>query len=269
MKTTLGTLGALACLALLTACQSANNPFQDSYKNTLPSGSETLLLPHTGEPQLEAAPADIDAAVLKLENRGYLAIGSVNFVADAEDRKDSLLAQARAVQADLVLVLVEPVSVRTEVNKQAGFESGKDFSNQSSTPAGNSRTGGSYSRPSGYTTGSFANKEIVQNRYIAVFLRKRLLILGATVEPVAQPLPAGTSATFGMEVKTVIENSPAYFADLKPGDILTAVASQTFPTKEQYQLLVNAHAGGMTDITFVRRGVERTVSVKLNPLPKR
>jgi hypothetical protein len=254
-------------LALLSSCESVNH-YQQAYRSTLQPGGDKFLLPHAGEPQVLPVTGTLDQSVAKQELRGYLVVGYATFVADADNYHDSLLAQARAVSADIVLATEVPAGVRSDVDTQGGFETGKDHSNMSSVPAGTARAGSDYSRPSGFSTPTYVARDVAQNKYVSVFLRKRALVLGATVEPAALPLPAGTAAAFGMEVKTVIEDSPAYFADIHVGDILTAVEGKTFATKEDYQLLMNAHAGTLTSLSVLRKGVERPVTVKLNPLPK-
>ncbi len=75
----------------------------------------------------------------------------------------------------------------------------------------------------------------------------------------------------GVVVKTVIPNSPAARADLKPGDRLVAVNGHTLPHNEVNdfkELLAEASNTGRLFLIVLRRGAYKKVEARLEPYPK-
>jgi membrane-associated protease RseP (regulator of RpoE activity) len=71
------------------------------------------------------------------------------------------------------------------------------------------------------------------------------------------------------EVKSVVPNSPAAKAGLRPGDVITQFADRPTPTSLDYHLaLVNRKAGEPLPVKFTREGKPQTVSLALAARPK-
>ena len=259
-------LPALITLALFSGCQ---NPYAAAYKSTVPAGAEHYLMPHAGSPKLLAADPDLATTTAKWERKGYLVIGQSSFESDAEDNTDALMQKAQEAQADVVLLSVTRSSSRHEVARQSGFETGKDYSNQSSISGGPGPRGSteSYSQPTGYTTPTFVPREILLNNYTAVFMRKRVFVLGANIEAANETQQAQAGGRFAVAVVMVIEDSPAARADVRPGDLIVAVEGETFSNLQDYQVKINAHAGGLVHLGLQRGHTEKTVEARLNSLP--
>ena len=231
----------------------------------MPAGAEHYLLSHTGSPKLLAADPDLATTTAKWERKGYLVIGQASFESDAKDYTDALMQKA---QADVVLLRVTRSSARHEVARQSGFETGKDYSNQSSVAGAPGPRGSteSHSQPTGYTNPTFVPREIQQNVYTAVFMCKRVFVLGANIEAVNETQQALAGGKFAVAVVMVIEDSSAARAEVRPGDLIVGVEGETFIIVQDYQAKINAHAGGLVHLGLQRGRTEKTGEARLNSL---
>jgi len=273
MKTPLSVLLLGLGLATFSGCQ---NPYAQSYANTMPPGTEAYLRPSAGSPDIQpVAVTELADTMKKMERRGYVIIGHASFTADADDYTNELRSKALEVKADVVLTTAIPAGARSEAQGQAAYDPMQNIGPTSGgqvTASGMRGVNPGVAAPApvgliGNMAPTYDVHTHPQNKYAAVFLRQRAFVLGANVGPLTEAPPPGGTPAPGVLVVSVIEDSPAARAGIVPGDILTAVEGAAFGSLLEYQKLVNARAGGPAHITLQRRGAEQTVLVQLNALP--
>jgi membrane-associated protease RseP (regulator of RpoE activity) len=93
-------------------------------------------------------------------------------------------------------------------------------------------------------------------------------VFGARSTQLSEDLRAELKRDHGVRVTTVVDDSPAAKAGLRPGDILVGIGDNRAFTQENVGRIFAQHAGQRLDIRFLRGGEEKTVSAQLNPLPK-
>lgn len=69
----------------------------------------------------------------------------------------------------------------------------------------------------------------------------------------------------GLNVFVVRKESPAFEADLLPGDVLIDVAGHDVGSSDGFNDFMKQFAGREVDIRLIRKGELRTIRVKLNP----
>jgi hypothetical protein len=255
-----------SCIVLLCGCQS--NYYAQKYKDMKGPGAERFLLPHTAAAQVvRVEVADLPAETRKYEQRGYLAIGYSRFVADSDNYSAQLHAQADQVQADLVLSAITAAGYRNDV---VAMDQAPTMSNMSNSGGYLPPSGGkvaatpSLGSPSASDNTSVASlsDSVPQSEYVAVFMRRHVVLLGANLDDRRPPASPGA----GMAIASIVAGSPAATAGLVPGDFITAVDGETFADLNAYKALIDARAGKLVHLSVVRGGAETTVDVQLNSL---
>lgn len=261
-------LPATLLLLLLVGCQ---NPYAGTFKSTPLPVAEPYLLPHVGGSLIIPIAGDLGSELKSYEKRGYAVIGYAVFETVTEDYTSALREKAQEVQADTVLLKVVSKGARREVlalktaNPLQGAFSGS--SGYALAGAGGRAPSTNNMQSSSANMNNSAPDMVMStqnvSQYTTVFLRKRSILLGANVDL----LDSNASAVTGLVVLSIIENSPADRADLRRGDVITAVNGQTVTSLESYQKMLAAHAGGVVRLSLIRKNVEGVVGVELNSLP--
>jgi hypothetical protein len=100
---------ALAMIVALTACASGYKSFYTPASGlTAESIASRRAAPPSGNPIIERAVhpgARVDLVLAAYEKRGFIAMGSSSFNTENPEPEDGAIQQARAVGADLVLIL--------------------------------------------------------------------------------------------------------------------------------------------------------------------
>ncbi|MFG6440452.1 PDZ domain-containing protein [Roseateles sp. LKC17W] len=68
----------------------------------------------------------------------------------------------------------------------------------------------------------------------------------------------------GVVVRTVVEGTPAYLADVLPDDIIIAVDGNAVLGQAELSRLLTERAGREVTLTVYRNGTQRPIAVKLN-----
>jgi S1-C subfamily serine protease len=273
----------LCLLAGLSAC--AGN-YGRSYQAG-PANPAADFAPAVGEPRLMTG-GDPAQARLDMYTQGYAVIGTSRLAGPAGDPADAL-AQAKKVGAAIVFVASADASagsgsssantVHTEgAANGVGNYAGKTTMYSSETPGQSVAAG---SAPTTSTLGTFSGKTTnydmetagapspaESHTQMALFfapLQRQgfgVMVDDMTVE---QARDAGT--TQGVQILAVRNGSPAFSADIRPGDLLLSIEGRSTAEIASAEQAIRQATGHPADIVLVRGGqrITRSVTIPAGP----
>ncbi|NOT11955.1 MAG: PDZ domain-containing protein [Methylococcaceae bacterium] len=100
--------------------------------------------------------------------------------------------------------------------------------------------------------------------YNAVYFVKSKAKIGFLTEPLDDETRRRLESNSGVRVDVVVEGTPAFEADILPGDILVSFNSTAVRSVEHYQELLQSYSGDSVDLVFNRDGriIQKTVVVR-------
>ncbi|MBC8554729.1 MAG: PDZ domain-containing protein, partial [Candidatus Brocadiales bacterium] len=207
------------------------NPYVDA--KTLP---EVQLLAEGQEPQIFGTD-NFDRDIRILQSKQYIPIGHSSFNSRYEDIKNAA-AQAKRIGATIVLVSSQYTNTQTTTStlflpdNRTTYNSGTAYGNTTYNSAyggylGSSNTRATYSG----TSTTYGTKAVPftthQRRYdqTAVYLVKstQKLKFGVQYNDLTPEQRTQFERNTGVLINVVVENSPAFFANVLAGDVLIAV----------------------------------------------
>ena len=234
----------LAVLTItLSAC--AANPFTEFYRGT----SDARKLP-----SYVAVPGDIkiystdnfERDVQELTRKSYSVVGRSSFSAASNNATDAQLReQARKIGAQIVLV--RPGYTRTSYGALP-----------LSSPRANATPGSKdLLMPSAMPSSDLA----------AAFLVKLFPRVGLSPGALDDETRRRLKRNGGILVLEVVEGSPAFNADVRPGDVLLALGLERIQFVDQYLRLLNQYQGTTVTFTFDRNGTLMEKQIPIRPYP--
>lgn len=255
-------------LALICASAAQAGAIEKFYTSTLAPGDSDRLLPPGGEPKVMTSSGHPGDDRLIMFSRGYALIGYSSF--EGELRRDkSWLKHARKVGAELVVV--DQQFERTISGSTALILP----RSRTSTTTGTVTTMGS----GGTGFGSFSGTTTTQgmetaylpwsvDRYgqtatfYAPMKRLGIGILGIEIPP-QRAAALGTNK--GVVVAAVRRESPAFEADILPGDVVKGVGDVAVHGPRQFFALVPTFYGKTVAFDLLRKGAPLRLNVTLPP----
>lgn len=256
----------IAAVVILTGCA---NGFQQYYKAHPEADTRTdvVRLADGATPVIQRSDdmrRDVDIAL----SRGYVIVGQSSLNGSAQSDA-MLITQAKAVRATLVLLtsnFTETRSITTPLflpNNQTTYSTGRV----------NGAFGGANYNSSSTTYGTTVVPITTQQqRYDqnAVYFVKstRTYRVGVMFDNLTPELRTRYERNTGALVRVVMEGTPAFTANLLPGDVVTEINGATVIDIKQFteQLRVASATEGTFTLKLLRNGAERTVTVAL-PAP--
>jgi PDZ domain len=281
-------------LLLFIGC--ASNPYSKFYRST-PIAAD-VLLPYSGNTEIFPTPVNqVSATVEELERRGYVAIGQSFFEAGSQVTQEQILAQAKKVGADIVITTgkfigSQTVSVpqmvttpgQTTTINSAGTVKANAYGSSTSTYTtpygtavgttyGSAAGSGSYSDSTTITTSPTTQFQTIQQSvdrfsFSAGFFRKRSFMFGAYCGALPQEVRERLQRNSGVYVAKVVDNTPAFDANILRGDILLTFNGKDIPGPDRFADLYSSTPNEEVEIRLLRGAEERIVKVKIGPLPK-
>ncbi len=214
-----------------------------------------------------------------LMRRGYGYIGSSNFSGSGLAAQKDLLEHAKAIGADIVLSSVEfqgtEQSVVPLITYKPGTTSTTYSQGTANAQAYNNRGGSAYGTASfsGSSTttspGTYATQimPITVNtyNYEANFWRKMLPpIMGVRTENLPDELRQKFRRNSGALVKLVVDGSPAFYANILPGDVIIEIGDETSFMGDNISSVTSKYAGQKINIKLLRSYEEKVISIQLN-----
>ena len=252
----------VSCI-LLTACASGHQQFYKPYfdARTLPD----VQLLREGEMPKIFSSNDLQRDFKIANSKGYRSVGTSSFNGKMGTEKD-VINQAKLVGAGLVLVNSSFTGSRTITtplflpNNQTTYSSGSVYgTNGSANYSGSSTTYGTTVVP--ITT--------QQDRYdqTAVYFVKMTKKLKFGLSPVdlSPELRAKYERNTGAVIDIVFEESPAFIANILPGDILIELNGTAVVNANQATELMRSASpkNGKCILKVIRNGTEKSIELQL------
>lgn len=252
--------------ALLALAACAPNPYTQFYQGqptarVLPGYIET-----SAPPQIYSS-TDFNRDVPHLLRRGYAVVGQSAFNAGASSvSPDAVHAHAKRVGAQIVLVSSGYTHTLTGVAPLT-------IPSTSTTTASAS---GVASGPGGVVTGSATGQSVTtatqtalipysiqRADFSAVYLVKIESRFGVYYSALEDSTRSRLQSNFGVRVTLVVDDTPAFDADILVGDIILQLGDDRPRSEEHFSELVDKYQGTSTQVLLDRRGERLTKSVAI------
>lgn len=225
--------------------------------------------PPSGSPTLERSPPGNPDAVLEAyAKRGYMMIGHSMFNSGKNESEAAAIEQGKAVGADIVLVLNPQYtgSVSTSVPLTMPTST-TSYTTGSATAYGSRGPVTAYGNATTTTYGStttYMPMTVHRSDFGAVYFVKVRSIFGAVVRDLndAERQELGTNK--GVVVLTIVDDAPAFHADILPGDIISVINDVAVPNAKGFTDIIGEQKGKEAAVTVIRRGQRLNKMVKLS-----
>lgn len=261
---------AAASSIALVSCASGYSSFYTPAPYATPEAIAAVrVAPPPATPLLErSGPDDPEKIVAAYAKRGYTIIGHSMFNSGTKESEESALKQGRNVGADLVLVLNPQYTGSVTSNMPMTTPtSTTSHTTGSATAFG---PGGTVSAYGNATTTTYGSKTtyipitVHRSDYGAVYFVKQKFNLGAYVRDLNDAERQELQTNQGVVVLTIVDDTPAFQADILPGDVIAALDGVTVPNYARFGPMTEERKGKITKITLIRRGQRIEKSVQLN-----
>lgn len=254
VKTIAGSTAMCAALLLSGGCVSG---YQRSYRSaervTAQDVAATRVAPSPAVPQLEWAEAkDGEAARDARLRRGYALLGSALFVSGNERDEDQAVRQGATLGADLVLVLhprylgaetlATPVTVAFRPYPFRPYPYGM----------GPGPYGGFAYGP--WEPYAYPAQVIERWEHAAYFFYRCRYPLGVLAREPSDAERQRFQTNRGAVVRVVVDGTPAFSADILPGDLITALDGVALADPAALDAAIAAHPGAPVTLTLKRNG---------------
>jgi serine protease Do len=265
------------CIAILTGCHNGYREFyHPNFDPKTPPVPTTDLkyLDQNEKPQIFST-NDLQRDVKIARSKYWLPIGYSSFNGPMGSQ-DQVISQAQTLGAPMVLVTSQFSENRTittplfipnnHTTYYNGTTSGQVYGNRGYNANYNSNTTGTATT---YGT-TVVPMTSVQSRFdqTAVFFARyvKKLRYGLYVVPLTPELRQKYERNTGALVDIVFENSPAFTANILPGDIVTEIDGKIVDNAPKAMELMRdtQPANGLSIIKLFRNGTEKTINVQLD-----
>lgn len=253
---------------VLAGCANGYQQFYQSYPGVTPETiAKIRAAPPPATPQVEHIPS-FDISVFEAyAKHGYVAVGDSSFNSGEKQPDTFAIEQGRAVGADLV-VIVNPRYTGT-VTTSVPITTPTTATSYSS---GVATTYGSYGTVNAYGNGvtttygtrtTYMPLVIHRNAFSAVYFIKRHHVLGALFRDLNDSERQALQTNKGAVITVVVNDSPAFKADLLKGDIVTSINGQPVTNAQEYSATIAADAGQTVNLSILRGDKYLEKSVQL------
>lgn len=258
-------LRGLLLLAIVSI--SACNPYSQFYQGESNARSLPGYIP-SNEPVKIYSSNNFDQDARELIRRGYRGIGESSFNGVSGSGGESQIrAQAQKIGAHAVLVSNKyshtisgsmPLTVPT---------TSTSYSTGSATAYGPSGAVTAYGSGTTTTYGTrttYMPYAINRSDYDALFFAKSKSRIGLFLLPIDDMTRRKIQSNYGLLVDVVCDDTPAYAANILPGDILTKINGTPVRSVDSFQELIKTYTGKTAVLTLNRDGsvITKTVPVR-------
>jgi PDZ domain len=273
-------IALFAGIAALMLSGCVNN-FSRFYTAATVSRNVTLS-PYSGSTQVFSS-SDLQADGLKLAEQGYTRIGVASFQTGGRVTLDQLRDQAKEVGADTVLWSNRYLGSQQSVVPFMEYHPGTtSTTNTFGTVNANANVYGSSgyanvvgsANYNGYSTtttpGTFSTEmmpiTVQRYEYGATFWRKaKSFVLGIYPTNLPDNVRQQLQRNTGVVVAIVVVDSPAFRANILPGDVVVKINDWDIYSAEQFPDVVSMERGMASTVLVIRNGETKTIPVTLNP----
>ena len=262
---------ALTIPVAFSGCATGYSQFYKPANGITPEFiAQMRAAPPPSTPLVERIPPINGAAATDAySKRGYTLIGSAEFNSGRAESENSAIEQGKAVGADLVVILnpqytgsessVVPITTPTTTTT---------YSTGSATAYGKGGSVTAYGSGTSTTYGTSTNYipiTIHKSNYGAGYFIKQKTIIGVQFRDLNDSERKKLQTNKGVVISLVVDESPAFKADLLPGDILNSIDGIQILNSNQFSKLISERKGNEITVQLLRDGRNINAPVKLNP----
>jgi len=251
-------LGWAAVCMLATALSGcAGNAYTQFYQPTSYGNSVTHPLRYSGQAQVYESSGDLSKDEAAMYEDNYGLIGTAEFSGPMQDTNDALV-QAAQIGASHVIIGREYEETRTGTYTMTGpTTSTTTFGGMAgATPySGTATTYGTQTTTIPYSVNRYGQRAY----FFAPLSREGL---GGMAFEVPSELKQQTGTNSGVLIRAVRKGSPAYGADIVPGDIILTAAEKPI-TLANFQDTIRGAIGKPTEFVIWRRGERLTKTITI------
>lgn len=257
-------------LLLLAGCVSGYQSFYKPNDVATPEAfAANRVAPAPATPLLErSAPADLDTVEIAYAKRGYAVIGYSAFNSDGHESETAAVKQGQSVGADLVLVFDPKYtgSVTSNIALTSPTTT-TSYTTGSATAVGAGGRVTAYGNATTTTTGSKTTYVPITAHYSnfgAVYFVKQRFNFGAITRDLSDSERQELQTNQGGVVTIIVDDTPAFRADVLPGDIIAAIDGVNVPNSDGFTRMLRERKGKSIIVTLVRKGQRIDKVVQLN-----
>lgn len=254
----------LFCLLIFIGCASGYQQFYKQIVDPRTLSDAELLTP--GENPKIYGTDDFKRDTLILRSKMYIPIGSSSFNGSYEG-KAKIAAQAQRVGA--TIVLIKSRYTNTETTSTPLFLPSASTTYQSGTIYSGSASG-SYSGTNTTVGNTVVPITTNQRRYDqeAIFFVKstKKPRFGVILNDLSNDQRVAIERNMGAVVIAVVEDTPAFFSNVLPGDILIKINDSNIRNAKHATELMQGFSPSADSAMFtvIRKGKEQTITIKFN-----
>ena len=224
--------------------------------------------PPTGSPKVVPV-ASWDASIASAYARqGYSLIGSTSFTSGYPESDQDAINLGIQVGADLVVILnpqyKETVTANIPITTPTTTTSNTDASATAYGSRGPVMAYGNSTTTTYGTSTTYVPMTAQRSAYGAGYFVKRRYRFGAIVRDLNDAERQQLQTNRGVYITTVIDNTPAYNADILPSDVILAVNGRPMNGQVGFTDFVNGSRGQTVELTISRSG--KTLSKQVSIL---
>ncbi len=249
---------------LVTACV---NPYAKFYSGMENAKTHPNYI-HSTEPIKIYSSNDLKRDYNELRRKGYVLIGESGFTGPANAvSKSQLLEHAQRVGAHIVLTSSEYSHTESGVAPLTLPTTNTSHTTGSATAYGRGGPVTAYGSSTTTTYGSqttFIPYRVQHGQFRAVYFAKAKQRVGLIPISLDDDTKRQLETNAGVRVEIVVEGSPAFNADILPGDILLSFGGVKVISVDHYTTLLMNHPGSSVVLVLYRNGKQISKSVAVN-----
>jgi len=251
------------------------NGYKEFYKQasqaTLESVASRRVTPPPPSPIVERSgpsPSDSQQVLDVYAKRGYIMIGNSFFNSGRNESEDSAIRQGQEVGADLVLILNPiykgSVTSSVPISTPTSTTSRSTGTATAYGPSGTATAYGSGTTTTYGSTTTYIPVTVHRSDFGAIYFVKQHFGLGLFTRDLSDSERQELQSNKGVVVRLVVDESPAFDADILVGDIVLAIDGVSVSGMKSFSDLLRQRDGRSVSIALLRRGlrIEKTVQLK-------
>jgi len=271
MKTSMNHTACFGMLLFaLSGCASGYKSFYTPAPGITPESiAVNRANPAPITPTLErSAPGNPEIILAAYAKRGYTMIGHSMFNSGMTESESAAVKQGKAVGADLVLIFnpqyTGSVTSNIPVTTPTTTTS---YTSGSATAYG---SGGSVTAYGNATTTTYGTRTtyipmtVNRSDYGAVYFVKQRFNFGAFARDLNDSERQKLQTNKGAVIVAIVDDTPAFMADVLPGDIISTIDGESVPNQAGYTRMMNDRRGQQIKIMLIRNGESIEKTIQLN-----
>ncbi|WIM04713.1 MAG: PDZ domain-containing protein [Candidatus Nitricoxidivorans perseverans] len=249
---------------LLAACA---NPYSQFYRGIPDARVRPGYIATTEEVKIYST-SDFGRDRKALMQKGYMPVGDSSFNAGANTVTEAQLReQASKIGAHLVLVSSKFTHAVSGAIPLTLPDTTTSYSSGSATAYG---SGGSVTAYGSSTTTTYGTQTtyipytVNRSDFNAIYFVKVKPKIGFIAEPLNDETKRMLQSNSGVRVDIVVEGSPAFEANVLPGDVLVSFGGESVRSIEHYQELLKALSGETVEVVLNRDGRPLKLILQVN-----